>query len=212
MPPATAKPNQPQYYGPSETALLFLDYQNVLFSMITDESVKKSVLDSAKTLLASARQNKVPIIHCLINTKLDPPPTSKIYEQWSTIHKPLLEANLDLAKEHPDLAPNGSATGHESTSLRVPGPRSALLNKDLITTLRKELGVTSLILGGIATSGAIIGTALQGIDEDFVVTVVRDAVWDPNSQVASHLLDVVLPVSGYVVSTSVAVSYMQPEC
>lgn len=205
-----ANPNQPEYYGPSQTALLFLDYQNVLVNMITDQEERTKLIESAKKLLATARKNKVAVIHCLIDTKIDPPPTSKIYDQWFTIHKPALEATPELAEEYSEFAPTGNSTdGHEIVSLRLPGPRSAFVNKDLLPLLRNKLGVTSLILGGIATSGAIIGTALQGIDEDFVVTVVEDAVWDPNQQVHRNLLDVVLPVSAYVVSTKEAVGYME---
>lgn len=206
---AAAKPNHPSYYGPSETALLFLDYQNVLFQMITDDAERQSIIDSAKALLSTARKNGYNIIHCLIDTSIDPPETSKIYEQWFTVNKPILEAYPELAEEYPELAPvDNTNARHESVSLRVPGPRSAFINKDLIPLLRNELGVTSLILGGIATSGAILGTALQGTDEDFVVTVVEDAIWDPNGQVHSDLVDVVLPVSGYVASTEEALEYL----
>ncbi|KAG8162305.1 hypothetical protein KVR01_008070 [Diaporthe batatas] len=204
-----AKANQPEYYGPSQTALLFLDYQNVLFAMIPDEVTRQGVLNSAKQLLDTARNSNAVIIHCLIDTNIDPPPTSKIYDQWFQINKPALQANPELAKEHPELAPPSKSTNaRELVSLRLPGPRSAFVNKDLLPLLQRKLGIKSLIIGGIATSGAVIGTALQGIDEGFVTTVVRDAVWDPNQQVHEDLLNVVLPVSGYVVSTQEAVGYL----
>ncbi|ETS87764.1 hypothetical protein PFICI_01592 [Pestalotiopsis fici W106-1] len=116
--------------------------------MIKDEKVQQSLIDSVKELLVTARKHSVPIIDCLIDTSIDPPPTSKI-----------------CAK--------------------------------------------SLILGVIATSGAVISTAMQAIDEGFVVTVVRDAIWDPDEQVNRILLYVLLPGSGYVVSTADAVGFMQ---
>lgn len=206
---AAANPNHPSYYGPSETALLFLDYQNILFDMIPEEETRQAVIDSAKALLATARRKHLNIIHCLIDVTIDPPPTSKIYEQWFTVNKPVLEAFPELADEYYELAPiENSPARHESVSLRIPGPRSAFAAKDLLPLLRDELGVTSLILGGIATSGAILGTAIQGTDEDFVVTVVEDAIWDPDQQVHSDLVDVVFPVSGYVASTEEAIGFM----
>ncbi|RYP68061.1 hypothetical protein DL771_006902 [Monosporascus sp. 5C6A] len=205
-------PNQPEYYGPSQTALLFLDYQNVLINMITDQGERSNLINSAKQLLATARKNRVAIIHCLIDTDINPPRTSKIYEQWFTINKPALEAMPELAEEYSEFAPTCNSTSrYETISWRLPGPRSAFVNKDLLPLLRNELGVTSLILGGIATSGAVMGTALQGMDEDFVVTVVEDAVWDPNPQIHRDLLDVVFPVLGYVVSTAEAVGYMEKK-
>lgn len=203
-------PNQPEYYGPSQTALLFLDYLNVLVNMIPDEDVRQNLIDSAKQLLATARKYKVPIIHCTVDIDLDPAPTTKIYEDWFLINKPAFEAQPELVEEHPDLAPTRNSTGgYETVSLRVAGTRSAFINKDLLPLIRETLGVTSLIIGGIATSGAVIGTALQGIDESFVVTVVRDAVWDPNQQVHEDILDFILPSSAYVVSTMEAVSYLR---
>lgn len=178
--------------------------------MIPDEEVRQNLIDSAKQLLATARRYKVSIIHCTVDIDLDPAPTTKIYEDWLSVNKPTFKAQPELVEEYPDLAPTKNSTGgYETVSLRVDGSRSALVNKDLLPLIRQALGVTSLIIGGIATSGAVIGTALQGIDENFVVTDVRDAVWDPNQQVHEDILDVVLPSSADVVSTMEAVRYLR---
>ncbi|KAF3058322.1 putative isochorismatase hydrolase protein [Daldinia childiae] len=208
----TTRPNQPAYYGSSQTALLVMDYLNMLVDMMASPE-RQALIDSVNLLLATARKNKVPIIHCLIDTSIDPPPTSKIYEQWFTVNKPAIEANPELVEEYADFAPPpGNIAGPlESVSHRLPGPRSAFINKSLLPFLREHLGVKSLILGGIGTSGVVLGTALQGTDEDFIVTVVEDAVWDPNAQVNRDLLDVVLPVSAWVVSTEEAVGYMKRD-
>ncbi|OTA59941.1 Isochorismatase hydrolase [Hypoxylon sp. EC38] len=207
----TVRPNQPAYYGPSQTALLVMDYLNMLANMMADPE-RHTLIDSVNLLLATARKNRVPIIHCLIDTSIDPPPMSKIYEQWFTVNKPALEADPELAEEYAEFAPPGNITGRlESVSHRLPGPRSAFINKDLLPFLREYLAVKSLILGGIGTSGVVLGTALQGTDEDFIVAVVEDAVWDPNAQVNQDLLDVVFPVSAWVVSTEEAVGYMKRD-
>lgn len=188
-----------------------MDYLNILVDMMANPE-RQTLIDSVNLLLATARKNKVPIIHCLIDSNIDPPSTSKIYEQWFTTNKPAFEANPKLAQEYAEFAPPANITGRlESVSHRLPGPRSAFINKDLLPFLREDLGVKSLILGGIGTSGVVLGTALQGTDEDFIVTVVEDAVWDPNAQVNRDLLDVVFPVSAWVVSTKEAVGYMKRD-
>jgi nicotinamidase-related amidase len=56
------------------------------------------------------------------------------------------------------------------------GIRSAPADEKVVTYLRDELGVRHLILGGIATSGAVMGTMSHAIDIGFVVTVVEDAL------------------------------------
>lgn len=203
--------SNPSHYPPHQTALLLLDYQIILTNMISDEDTRQSLIKSAKALLSTAREARIPIIHCLADTKLDPPQTGKIYEDWITIHKPNFEAMPSLATEHAELAPINSPGphGHESISLRPPGYRSALIVKDLVSLLREDLGVTHLILGGIATSGAVLGTATHGTDLDFVVTVVEEAVWDPNEQVHRGLLNVVFPNLAWVSSTEEALKYMK---
>ncbi|KAI1446561.1 Isochorismatase hydrolase [Annulohypoxylon stygium] len=207
----TVKPNQPAYYGSSQTALLVMDYFNMLVDMAKDPQ-RQALIDSVNLLLATARKNKVPIIHCLLDASIDPPPTSKIYDQWFSANKPALQANPSLAQEYAEFAPPGNITHRlESVSHRVAGPRSAFINKSLLPFLREDLGVKSLILGGIGTSGVVLGTATQGTDEGFIVSVVKEAVWDPNAQVNQDLLDVVFPVSAWVVSAEEAVGYMKND-
>lgn len=164
--------------------------------------MRRNLIDSPKQLLATARKYKVPIIHCTVDIDLDPAPTTKIYEDWFSVNKPAFVSQPELFEEYPDLEPTRNSTGgYETVSLRVAGSRSAFINKELLPLIRENLGVTSLIIGGIATRGAVIGIALQGIDENLIVTFVKDTVWDPNQQVHKDILDVVLPSSAYVVST-----------
>jgi nicotinamidase-related amidase len=203
-------PSDPGHYPRSQTALLFLDYQNILINMIGDEASKQKLIDSAKALLAAARKNDVPIIHCLADTNLDPPQTNQVYNDWITIHKPILEGMPTLGAEFEELAPtNTTGTGHESVSTRPPGYRSAFVAEDLLPLLQKELGVTHLILGGIATSGAVLGTATHGTELNFVVTVVEEAVWDPNTEVHRNLLNVVFPSLAWVSNTEQALKYLE---
>jgi nicotinamidase-related amidase len=163
--------------------------------MIQDPERKNKLIESAKTLLTTARKHNVTIAHCVINTKTDPPPTNKVLEQWATIHKPALSTLPELAAEYPELAPNpdGAAPGggHESISLRAPGYRSVLVAKGLLPLLQ-ELQVKHLILGGLATNGAVLGMASHATDLDFVVTVVEDACWDPDEKVHRVLVNTVI--------------------
>ncbi|KAF3022945.1 hypothetical protein E8E14_006346 [Neopestalotiopsis sp. 37M] len=203
--------SKPEGYPPSKTALLLLDYQNALFGMIQDEKTKRNLVDSAKELLEAARTNKVAIFHCTMDIGLDPPPTNKTSEKWHTELKPLLAP--ESGAEHVELAPPTNADtdggGHEKVSERPPGYRSALVGKGLLATLRNELGVQHLILGGIATSGAVLGTATHATDLDFVVSVVKDACWDPEEEVHRALINTVIPSLAWVLPVKEAVARLE---
>lgn len=187
---------------------MLLDYQNVLLNMITEQERKDRLVSAVNRLLVAARKNNVAIVHCLMDTAQDPPPTNKANTQWPIVYKPMFAANPDLAAEYPDFAapkPNGD---HETTSLRAPGYRSALVAEGIVPLLREKLGIKHLILGGIATSGAVLGTMSHGTDLDFVVSIVEDACWDPNQAVHNALIDTVFPSLAWVATVDEAVTYL----
>lgn len=198
---------QPEAYPGSKTALLLLDYQNILINMIQDPEKKQKLIDSVRSLLKTARGNKIAIVHCVMDTNTDPPPTNKISEQWATVHKPVFSGMPELGAEYSEfISEPTSHGGHETTSFRTPGYRSALVGKGLLPLLREELHIEHLVLGGIATSGAILGTASHASDLDFVVSVVEDACWDPNDQVHRALIDTVLPTLAWICTVDEAVA------
>ncbi|KAK7750528.1 hypothetical protein SLS62_007504 [Diatrype stigma] len=209
---ATTEPWKPSSYSPSKTALLLLDYENAHVDMIQDPSRKDAVVNSTKRLLTTARKNNVAIVHCLMDTKMDPPATSKGTEKWLSMIKPALSAMPEMAVEYGGFAMTAAAdsvgNGHESTSYRNPGYLSAFAAEGFLPLLRDKLGVGHLIMAGITTSGPVLGTALHATDLDFVVTVVEDASWDPSEHVHRALIDTVIPTLAWVSSTEEAVGYM----
>ncbi|KAI0886351.1 putative hydrolase protein [Annulohypoxylon maeteangense] len=206
----TSEPWKPSSYSPSKTALLLLDYENAHVNMIQDQERREKVIHSTKQLLTAARENNVAIVHCLMDTTIDPPKTSKGTEKWQSMIKPMLTANPDMVAEYSDFAitTETSSNGRESTSHRNPGYLSALVDEGLLLLLREKLGVAHLIMSGITTSGPVLGTATHATDLDFVVTVVGDACWDPDEQVHRALLDTVMPVLAWVSTVEEAVGHM----
>ncbi|KAK7956556.1 uncharacterized protein PG986_005778 [Apiospora aurea] len=205
---SAANAYKPSAYPPSETALLLLDYQNVLVNMAQDQEHKDKLVSSAKALLDAARQNDVTIVHCLIDTAQDPPPTNKATELWATVHRPLLASMTDSGAEYCDLAAASTSDGSkESVSVHPPGYRSVLVDDGIVSRLRGS-NIKHLILGDVATSGAVLGTATHGTDLDFVVTVVEDACWDPNQGVHRALIEAVIPTQAWVTSVEEAVGYL----
>ncbi|KAI1108328.1 Isochorismatase hydrolase [Nemania sp. NC0429] len=225
---------KPSAYPPSKTALLLLDYQNVLLDMVPGAR-KKAVISAAETLLDAARDNDVVILHCIVDVhNAQPAATSKASATWETQYKPAFFADPHLGAEFAVLAPpaptpilastpvvalapapvmsrrgSRAKTDRETVFRRAPGIRSALESGGIVHYLRHEVGVTHLVIGGIATSGAVLGTATHGTDVGFVVTVVADACWDPDAHVHDCLVNTVFPSLAWVASVGEAVSYME---
>jgi nicotinamidase-related amidase len=76
---------------------------------------------------------------------------------------------------------------------------SAFAGSDLEVLLR-GLGVDSLVLGGISTSGVVLSTVRLAADLDFRLTVLTDACADPDKEVHCVLTEKVFPRQALVTS------------
>ena len=76
---------------------------------------------------------------------------------------------------------------------------SSFAGNDLELVLR-GLGARSLVLCGVATSGAVLWTFCDSVDRDFQVTVLRDACADRNVDLHTSLCEGLFPKYGDVVS------------
>lgn len=91
--------------------------------MIWDLERREKVINSAKRLLMAARENNVAIVHCLMDTTIDPPTTSKGTEKWQSIIKPMLAAQPELVPEYSDFAIpiiDTSSDDREIVSIDIP--------------------------------------------------------------------------------------------
>jgi Isochorismatase family len=70
---------------------------------------------------------------------------------------------------------------------------------DLDVVLR-SLGVESLVLTGIATSGVVLSTLREAADLDFTLTVLSDGCLDHDAEVHRILMDKVFPRQASVMS------------
>ena len=206
-----SKPHSPFHYGPPQTALLLMDYQNLTLGMLGEEARSK-MLPNVLKLRDWARAHDVLIIHCLIDLSESPVPGRRMVERWPMI-KETLAKNPGLADEWAELKvqqPNPSARisisvdkdVKEVTLSRRMGSFSALKSRG-IDSLLEQRGIRSLVMAGISTSGCALGTARPAADEGFVVTVIGDACADPVPGVHKTLCTHVLPGSANVMDLEV---------
>jgi nicotinamidase-related amidase len=76
----------------------------------------------------------------------------------------------------------------------------AFSTTDLDQRLR-ALGIDTLVLTGVHTSGVVLPTARDAVDRDYRVYVVSDARADPHQDVHEILTRKVLPVHTWVVTS-----------
>lgn len=189
-------PSSPLSVSPTETALLLIDYQNLILPRLGDAA--PSVLGVAGQMRDWAISKSMPVYHCLIDTRpgVTPPTRNKMSPVWR-LYEEKLAAMPGLGDEAPHLHVAAAPNALERTALRTPGLISALESAGLAAELDQKQ-IQSLILCGVSTSGAVLSTARAASDRGFVVTVVEDACFDPVPGLHGMLVNHVLPTTAHV--------------
>jgi nicotinamidase-related amidase len=87
---------------------------------------------------------------------------------------------------------------------------SAFEGTDLKMLLRSK-DTDTLVLFGIITSGVVLSTALEAMDQDYRVVIVRDCCADSDPELHSCLLDRLLAKRTDVVTTAQVVQWTQAQ-
>ncbi|KAJ9607334.1 hypothetical protein H2200_008407 [Cladophialophora chaetospira] len=192
-------PTSPLSIGIHETALLLMDYQNMLQGRV-GEGTWASITKIASQLRGWALEKNMVVFHCLIDTSpgVKPPAHTRTSTKWKA-YEAAFAATPGLGREADVLAPWGLSP-LEPTVVRTPGFVSALESHGLLEML-KVRGIKSLILGGISTSGCVLSTARAATDCGFIVTVAEDACFDPVPGLHGMLVTHVLPMSAHVATS-----------
>ena len=76
---------------------------------------------------------------------------------------------------------------------------------------RKTLGVTQVVIAGVATSYGVESTAREAYDLGYHVTVAADAITDPTPEGHSHALNRVFPVLGQTGTTAEIIAMLPAD-
>ncbi len=133
----------------------------------------EEVRDRCMDLLAAARDARMPIFH-----------TNVIYEPGSA-DGGLFKKKLPLLR----VFERGSPLGDFASGLE-PAPGETVITKQYasayfatpLAASLTALGVDTVLIGGVTTSGCIRASALDTLQHGFVPIVVRDAVGDRDSR------------------------------
>ncbi|MFD7679128.1 isochorismatase family cysteine hydrolase [Streptomyces sp. NPDC060187] len=175
-------------------ALVVIDLQKGIVSAHTDSAATAAV--ARATRLADAfRRHDLPVV--LVNVTGRAP--GRTDNGGSTSTFALSDGWADLIDEL-DVRP----TDHLITKRR----RSAFHDTGLDTLLR-DLGVTQVVLAGIATSSGVESTARSASDHGYHVVLATDAMSDPAVDAHRHSVERVFPKLGETATTAEVVTMLE---
>ncbi|KAK3214583.1 hypothetical protein GRF29_19g684722 [Pseudopithomyces chartarum] len=140
--PSPTNPTTPSHYTSSQTALLLLDFHNMLVDRNPSNALALATAVSTKKW---AKSQGIHIIHCLIDSTSKPFPTAKNIEHLASAMSLFKSA---AGNEAPSLVEDANG---EVTFTRRIGHVSALKSKGLMEYL-EENGIRSLALMGLIAS------------------------------------------------------------
>lgn len=130
---------------------------------------EQSSLQGAAELLAAARAAGIPIVHTRVSYSGGGADGGYFFQKVGALREFIGDA--PLGQIMPEVAPA------ESEVVIVKQYASAFFGTSLASMLR-TLGVDTVLIAGVSTSGCIRATAVDAIQSGFIPVVVREAVGD----------------------------------
>lgn len=191
------KPSSPLSVPAAQTALLLMDYQNLTVALVGEDGSR--TVEVACQMRDWAVEQGMSVFHCLVDTKSGAAPHAhmKMADRWK-FYEEKLKQMPQLGDEPKELGPATSVRSQlETTFTRQPGYVSVLKSPGLMDSL-KQKQIRSLILCGLSTSGCVMSTVRGANDEDFIVTVIKDACYDPVPALHDLLVTHAFPATAHV--------------
>ena len=174
------------------TALVVVDLQKGTIGSHPMAHPAENVIGRAAELAAAFRQRGLPVV--FVRHAGNPAGRTK-YGQGGG----------DWPPEFTELVPG---LGAEPGDLRVTKHSwSAFATSGLDATLR-ALGVTQVVIAGVATSFGVESTARDAYDRGYHVTIAADATTDPTPEGHRNSIDRVFPALGQTGSTAEIISLL----
>jgi len=185
----------------SKTAFLLFDFMQ---GILTRLPIAEALVSSEQTALIAARAAQIQVVHVRVAfTDADyaaVPATNKSFSYQAKI-KGATEGS-DAVKIVDALAP---IDGELVVVKKRTGPFSTT---DLHEQLQAK-GINTLIVTGIATSGAILSTVREAADKDYGLIVVKDLVADVDAEIHRVLVEKVFPKQADVIDLATFLTLVQ---
>ena len=156
-----------------------MDVQTRIIGMISDSA---QLIKNIKKAIDHAHKNAIPVIYVVVKFRPGFPEVSPNNKSFSTIKKNMAAfADPEATEIFSDVKPQ------DNDIVVVKRRVSAFTGSDLEVVLR-SLGISHLVLSGIATSGVVLSTVREAADKDYQLTVLSDCCADADEEVHTVLL------------------------
>jgi nicotinamidase-related amidase len=173
-------------------ALLVMDFQAGFLDLLDDPD---PVVGAAGRALTAYRDAGRPVVHLRVAFPPDGPPVPEANRMFGQLFRGrMVEGSPDVAVP----AALGPCPGEPVVTRPRTGPFAGTA---LAPTLR-GIGADGLVLAGVSTSGVVASTVCAAADEDLRLTVLADAVADPDPALHRALLDGLFPQHAAVVEVA----------
>jgi MFS family permease len=183
--------------NPTQTALLVMDYQAATLASLTDQHDPDALLGRVAGAIADIRAHGGTIAHVRVAfTEQDwaaVPDTNKAFSAAARYRA--------MHHEDPSSAIDQRLTPIDGDIVVRKIRFSSLSTTDLDRQLR-DRGITTLVIAGLSTSGAVLSTVIDAADRDYRLYVLSDGIADPNAEVHDVLLTEVFPSRAEVIDTA----------
>jgi nicotinamidase-related amidase len=179
-------------FDPRECALLVLDYQNVVLGTLKDSEV---LVKQTAEAVQCMRERGVQIAFVrvgLSDQDCSAVPETNVAFSLAVQHG-MLKADDPATAFHRDLTPRPE--DFVERKIRVGSFSTTRLDERLT-----NLGITTLFVAGIHTSGVVLSTVREGADRDYRMVLLEDCISDPDSDVHETLMTKVFPKQAIVAS------------
>ncbi|MFJ5092777.1 cysteine hydrolase family protein [Streptomyces sp. NPDC088557] len=190
---------------PARTALLVMDCQPAILAGLPEDG-REALIGRLEEAVAAVRTAGGAVAHVRVGfTEADwdaIPGTNRAFAPAAR-HRALHHEDPATAF-HPRLAPRDG-------DLVVRKTRFGALSTTDLDRLLRERGITTLVVSGVSTSGAVLSTVLDAADRDYRLLVLSDGVADPDPDVQDVLVRRVLPSRAQVLDTVALRALLRPD-
>jgi nicotinamidase-related amidase len=162
------------------TALLIMDVQPGIIDRISN---KEAYLAKAASVIAFAREQKIPVIFVVVGFREGYPEVSAHNKTFSALQ----QANPAFLVNPKPVFPVA-----ENDVLVTKRRVSAFAGSDLEVVLRSKQ-IQHIVLAGLSTSGVVLSTLREAADKDYQITVLSDVCADTDEQLHDVLMQKVFP-------------------
>ncbi|MBD0669537.1 cysteine hydrolase [Streptomyces sp. CBMA156] len=179
---------------PARTALLVLDCQPAILAALPEAADREALLGRVEGAIADVRALGGTVAHVRLGfTEADWDAVPAANRSFAPLARHRVMRDGDpAAAVHERLAPRDGDIVVRKT--RHGGMSTTGLDRQL-----RERGITTLVVAGLSTGGAVLSTVLDAADRDYLLYVLSDGVADPDAEAHEVLLRRVLPSRAHVI-------------